>query len=139
MPRKYTKITPQVIEKTRKYLADDRNFSKSEVARLVGISEHSIQRIVQGYYDPPVEQQNTETQQVDSNQNSKAYITEIPFEKMETLLKYEAFIDEMFAISVKSDKADDELYLPRHYINQMFARYFPERLKKRLEELDTYA
>lgn len=137
MPRKYTKITPQVIEKTRKYLADDRNFSKAEVARLVGISEHSIQRIVQGYYDPPVEQQNTETQQMDSNQNSKAYVTEIPFEKLEFLMKCECFINEMFDIAVLSDKDEDELYFPRHYMNNMCDQYFSDRKAQKLRSLNS--
>lgn len=134
MPRKYTKITPQIIEKVKKYLADDRGFSKVEVARLVGISEHSVQRIVQGYYDQPVE--NTETQVVDSNQDSKARnITEIPYEQLEYLIKCECFISEMFSIAITSDKAEDELYFPRHYINNMCDRYFPDRKAQKLREL----
>ena len=139
MPRKYTKITPQIIEKVKKYLADDRGFSKVEVARLVGISEHSVQRIVQGYYDQPVE--NTETQVVDSNQNPKARnITEIPYEQLEYLIKCECFISEMFSIAITSDKAEDELYFPRHYINNMCDRYFPDRKAQKLRELyDTNA
>ena len=108
MPRKYTKITPQIIEKVKKYLADDRGFSKVEVARLVGISDHSVQRIAQGYYDQPVEQQNTETQVADSNQDSKARnITEIPYEQLEYLIKCECFVSEMFSIAIASDKAED--------------------------------
>ena len=134
MPRKYTKITPQIIEKVKKYLADDRGFSKVEVARLVGISEHSLQRIVQGYYDQPVE--NKETQVADSNQDSKAKtITEIPYEQLEYLIKSECFISEMFAIAVASDKDEDELYFPRHYVNNMCDRYFPDRKAQKLREL----
>ena len=136
MPRKYTKITPQIIEKVRKYLADDRGFSKVEVARLVGISEHSVQRIVQGYYDQPVEKQNTETQVADSNQDSEAKtITEIPYEKLEHLIKCECFINEMFDIALMSDKDEYELYFPRHYINNMCDRYFPDRKAQKLREL----
>lgn len=134
MPRKYTRITPEIIEKTKKYLADDRNFSKIEVARLVGISEHSLQRIVQGYYDQPVE--NKETQVVDSNQDSKAKtITEIPYEQLEYLIKCECFISEMFSIAVASDKDEDELYFPRHHVNNMCDRYFPDRKAQKLREL----
>lgn len=136
MPRKYTKITPQIIEKVKKYLADDRGFSKVEVARLVGISDHSLTRIVQGYYDQPVEQQNTETQVADSNQDSKARnITEIPYEQLEYLIKCECFVSEMFSIAIASDKDEDELYFPRHYINNMCDRYFPERKAQRLREI----
>lgn len=134
MPRKYTKITPQIIEKVKKYLADDRGFSKVEVARLVGISDHSVLRIAQGYYDQPVE--NTETQVADSNQDSKARnITEIPYEQLEYLIKCECFVSEMFSIAIASDKAEDELYFPRHYINNMCDRYFPERKAQKLKEL----
>ena len=134
MPRKYTKITQEIIEKTKKYLADDRNFSKIEVARLVGISEHSLQRIVQGYYDQPVE--NKETQVVDSNQDSKAKtITEIPYEQLEYLIKCECFISEMFSVAVISDKDEDELYFPRHHVNSMCDRYFPDRKAQKLREL----
>lgn len=141
MPRKYTKITPQIVEKVNKYLADDRGFSKVEVARLVGISEHSVQRIVQGYYDQPTEQQNTETQVVDSNQDSKARnITEIPYEQLEYLIKCECFVSEMFSVAITSDKGEDELYFPRHYINNMCDRYFPNRKAQKLRELyDTNA
>ena len=136
MPRKYTKITPQIIEKVKKYLADDRGFSKAEVAKLVGISDNSLTKIVQGYYDQPVEKQNTETQQVDSNQDSKARnITEIPYEQLEYLIKCECFISEMFSIAITSDKDEDELYFPRHYINNMCDRYFPERKAQKLREL----
>lgn len=134
MPRKYTKITPQIIEKVKKYLADDRGFSKVEVARLVGISDHSVLRIAQGYYEQPVE--NTETQVADSNQDSKARnITEIPYEQLEYLIKCECFVSEMFSIAIASDKAEDELYFPRHYINNMCDRYFPERKAQKLKEL----
>lgn len=133
MPRKYTRITPEIIEKTKKYLADDRNFSKIEVARLVGISEHSLQRIVQGYYDQPVE---NKTQVVDSNQDSKAKtITEIPYEQLEYLIKCECFISEMFSVAVASDKDEDELYFPRHHVNNMCDRYFPDRKAQKLREL----
>ena len=136
MPRKYTKITPQIIEKVKKYLADDRGFSKTEVARLVGISDNSLTKIVQGYYDQPVEKQNTETQQIDSNQDSKARnITEIPYEQLEYLIKCECFISEMFSIAITSDKDEDELYFPRHYINNMCDRYFPDRKAQKLREL----
>lgn len=136
MPRKYTKITPEIIEKVNKYLADDRGFSKIEVARLVGISEHSVQRIVQGHYDQPVEKQNTATQQADSNQDSEAKtITEIPFERLEHLIKCECFIEEMFSIAITSDKDEDELYFPRRYLNNMTDRYFPERKAQKLREL----
>lgn len=134
MPRKYTRITPEIIEKTKKYLADDRNFSKTEVARLVGISDHSLQRIVQGYYDQPVEDK--ETQVVDSNQDSKAKtITEIPYEQLEYLIKCECFISEMFSVAVTSDKDEDELYFPRHHMNNMCDRYFPDRKAQKLREL----
>lgn len=134
MPRRYTKITPQIVEKVKKYLADDRGFSKVEVARLVGISDHSVQRIVQGYYDQPVE--NTETQVADSNQNSEARnITEIPYEQLEYLIKCECFVSEMFNIAIASDKAEDELYFPRHYIDNMCDRYFPDKKAQKLREL----
>lgn len=134
--RKYTRITPEVIEKTKKYLADDRGFSKAEVARLVGISDHSVAKIAQGYYDQPVEQQDTETQVVDSNQDSKAKtITEIPYEKLEYLMKCECFISEMFSVAVMSDKDENELYFPRHYINNMCDRYFPDKKTQRIREL----
>lgn len=136
MPRKYTKITPQIVKKAKEYLADNRNFSKAEVARLVGISDHSLQRIVQGYYDQPVEQQNTETQAVDSNQDSKARnITEIPYEQLEYLIKCECFVSELFSVAVMSDKDEDELYFPRRYVNNMCDRYFPERKAQKLREL----
>ena len=131
MPRKYTKITPEIIEKVKKYLADDRGFSKGEVARLVGISDNSLKRIVQGYYD-----QSVDTQQADSNQDSKAKtITEIPFERLEHLIKCECFIEEMFSIAITSDKDEDELYFPRRYLNNMTDRYFPERKAQKLREL----
>lgn len=126
MPRKYTKITPEIIEKVKKYLADDRGFSKVEVARLVGISENSLKRIVQGYYDQPVE-----TQQTDSNQDSEAKtITEIPFEEVENLMKCKVFIEELFSIAKASDKDPDELYFPRHYVYNMCLRYFPDMVKE---------
>ena len=131
MPRKYTKITPEIIEKVKKYLADDRGFSKVEVARLVGISEHSVQRIVQGYYD-----QSVETQQADSNQDSEAKtITEIPFERLEHLIKCECFIEEMFSVALMSDKDDTALYFPRGFMNNMCDRYFPDKKAEKLRYL----
>lgn len=136
MPRKYTKITPEIIEKVNKYLADDRGFSKIEVARLVGISEHSVQRIVQGHYDQPVEKQNTATQQADSNQDSEAKtITEIPFERLEHLIKCECFIEEMFTVAMLSDKDDTALYFPRGFMNNMCDRYFPDKKAEKLRYL----
>ena len=132
MPRKYTKITPQIIEKVHAYLDDPRGFKQIEVARLVGISEHSLKRIIQGAYDQPSEQQNTETQVVDSSQASQGdkTITEIPFEEIENLMKCKVFIEELFSIAKASDKDPDELYFPRHYVYNMCQRYFPDMVKE---------
>ncbi len=138
MPRKYTIITPQIVEKVRRYLNDDRGFSKKEVARLVGISDHSVARIVQGYYDQPVEKPRA-TQSVDSELHGN--ITQIPYEKLEYLIKCETFVDELFDTVVLSDKNEDEVYFPRHYTSNMLNRYFPVKFQECLEKLhsDTYA
>ena len=137
MARNYTKITPQIIERVEKYRADPRHFTNIEICRLVGISEHSLKRIVQGYYDQPVEK-NAETQAVDSSLSPKAdkkNITEIPFETLEHLRKCDMFIEEMFSMALLSDKDDDMLYFPRRYIAGMCSRYFPEKTQKVLEHL----
>jgi hypothetical protein len=134
MPRRYTVITPQIVDKVRKYLADDRGFSKAEVARLVGISDHSVQRIVQGYYDQSVEKPKA-TQAVDSEPQGNKHITEIPFEKLEYLMKCEMFIEELFSVAVLSDKAEEELYFPRRYTNSMCTRYFPEKFRETISNL----
>lgn len=138
MPRSYTRITPQIVEKVRKYLDDDRGFSKVEIAKLVGISDNSVQRIVQGYYDQSVEKPYAK-QSVDSELQGN--ITLIPYEKLEYLMKCEMFIEEMFSVSVLSDKAENELYFPRHYTFSMCERYFPNKTHERVQELnnDTYA
>lgn len=136
MPRSYTKITPQIVEKAKKYLADERNFSKAEVARLTGISDHSLQRIIAGQYDDP------ETKPITASQKN---ITEIPYEKLEYLIRCECFVSEMFSVAVKSDKDEDELYFPRHWMNNMCDRYFPNKKEEVLTKLneeqsiDTYA
>lgn len=132
MPRKYTKITPQIVEKVRKYLDDDRGFSKLEVARLVGISDHSVARIVQGYYDQPVEKPKA-IQSIDSELQGN--ITLIPYEKLEYLIKCEAFVDELFDTVVLSDKNEDEVYFPRHITSNMLNRYFPDKFRKCLDKL----
>jgi len=139
MPRKYTQITPQIVEKAKKYLADDRNFSKAEVARLVGISDHSLARIIAGHYDEP----KTEEATPKSTQQEK-HITEIPYERLEHLMRCECFVSEMFSVAVKSDKDEDELYFPRHWMNNMCDRYFPNKKEEVLQKLneadyDTYA
>ena len=136
MPRKYTIITPQIVSKVRKYLDDERGFSKAEVARLVGISDHSIQRIVQGYYDQPVEKSEA-TQPIDLEPCGNKHITEIPFEKLEYLMKCEMFIEEMLNITILSDKNKNELYFPRHSMHLMCERYFPDKTQERIQELTT--
>lgn len=138
MPRKYTIITPQIVEKVRKYLDDERGFSKKEVARLVGISDHSVARIVQGYYDQPVEKPEAK-QSVDSELQGN--ITLIPYEKLEYLMKCEMFVDELFESAIASDKDEGELYFPRHNTNNMCSRYFPNLFSKHLRRVntDTYA
>lgn len=134
MPRRYTTITPQIVSKVRKYLDDERGFSKAEVARLVGISDHSVQRIVQGYYDQPIEKSEA-TQPIDLEPRGNKHITEIPFERFEHLMKCEAFIDELFDTVVLSDKTEDEVYFPRHSTSNMLSRYFPDRFQKCLDKL----
>lgn len=124
LSRKYTKITPAIVSKTKKYLADDRRFSKAEVARLMGIGINSVNRIVQGYYDQPVEEPKA-TQAADSEPRGKT-VTEIPFDKLEHLMKCEMFVEELFVIAVMSDKGEDELYFPRHRVAEMCERYFPD-------------
>lgn len=145
MPRNYTHITPQVVEKTKKYLEDDRNFSKTEVARLMGISRHSVDRIAQGLYDQTFEKPRA-PQAADSSMSHQGnkdpkYYTEIPFEKLEYLMKCEMFINELFGSAIASDKDDAELYFPRHNLNNMCSRYFPNDFSKHLRRVhtDTYA
>lgn len=137
MPRKYTKITPEIVKKVYEYLNDPRGFKKIEIARLVGISENSLKRIIQGAYDQPSEQQNTETQVVDSSQASQGdrTITEIPFERLEHLIKCECFIEEMFTVAILSDKDDTALYFPRGHMNNMCDRYFPDKKAEKLRYL----
>lgn len=135
MPRKYTRITPEVVAKAKRYLADDRGFSKAEVARLVGIGDNSLNRIIQGYYDPPVEEPE-DTQQMDSSPSPHGNnVTEIPFEELEVMMKCKMFIEELFGMAILSDKADDELYFPRHYVSNMCSRYFPDVTQETLERL----
>jgi hypothetical protein len=133
MPRKrsYVKITEEIVTKTKKYLNDDRSFSKAEVAMLVGISEHSVSRIAAGEYDKPAEAEyNSPT-----TQDTK-YVTEIPYDRLAFLLRCECFINEMFSVAVKSDKDEGELYFPRHHMNNMCDRYFPETKQETLRNLD---
>ena len=140
MPRNYTKITPQIVDKTKKYLNDPRNFSKTEVMRLMGISEHSLRKIVQGHYDQVVEESQVSDSSLSHQGDKPKNITEIPFERLEHLLKCEMFVEELFSVSVLSDKDEDELYFPRRYTFNMCTRYFPEPTQQRVEELhDTNA
>jgi len=131
--RKYTRITPAIVAKTKRYLADDRGFSKAEVARLMGIGINSVNRIVQGHYDQPVEEVE-ETQAVDSEPRGST-VTEIPYEKVEYLMKCEMFVDELFSIAILSDKGEDELYFPRHRVSNMCERYFPDKTRQALNTI----
>jgi len=133
MPRKrsYVKITEEIVAKTKKYLNDDRNFSKAEVAMLVGISEHSVTRIAAGEYDKPAEEERNI-----STAPYTEYVTEIPYDRLAFLMRCECFINEMFSVAVKSDKDEGELYFPRHHMNNMCDRYFPETKQETLRNLD---
>ena len=133
--RSYTRITPQIVANVKRYLEDERNFSKVEIAKLTGISENSVSRIAKGEYD-----QLFAVQQVaDSESGGDRNVTEIPFERLERLIKCEIFVEEMFETMILSDKDPDELYFPRRACSSMCNRYFPEKTRKRLEELDTNA
>ena len=139
MPRTYTKITPQIVKKVKGYLEDDRGFSKKEISRLVGISDHSVAKIAQGLYDPPVEKPEA-MQSEDSSMSHQGFpvnYTEIPYERLEYLMKCEMFINEMFESAIASDKDDAELYFPRHNLNNMCSRYFPNDFSKHLRRVHT--
>lgn len=140
MSRMYTKITPQIVKKVKSYLEDDRGFSKKEISRLVGISDHSVARIAQGLYDPPVEKPEAK-QSEDSSLSHQGCHTEIPYEKLEYLMKCEVFVNELFESAIASDKDESELYFPRHNLNNMCSRYFPNDFSKHLRRVhtDTYA
>lgn len=143
MPRKYTKITPQIVNKVKKYLEDERGFSKAEIARLVGISDNSMKKIVRGEYDRPVEKPKA-TQQIDSeiqDNPDPVHITEIPFDRLQHYMRCEMFVEELFSIAVLSDKEECTLYFPRRLINSACSRYFPEKHAQTLDNLlnDTYA
>ena len=132
MPKKsYAKITEEVVAKTKKYLNDDRKFSKAEVAMLVGISETSVSRIAAGEYDKPAEEECN----ISTAPYTK-YVTEIPYDKLAFLMRCECFINEMFSVAVKSDKDEGELYFPRHWMNNMCDRYFPETKQETLQNLN---
>lgn len=136
MPRKYTKITPQIVAKAKKYLDDPRGFKKIEICRLLEIGENSLNRIIQGYYDQPPAQQNKETQMVDSSPSPDGKnVTEIPFEDLETMMRCRMFVEELFEIAIISDKAEDELYFPRHKLANMCNRYFPQDVEETLKKL----
>ena len=143
MPRTYTKITPQIVKKVKDYLADERGFSKKEISKLVGISDHSVARIEQGLYDPRVEKPEA-MQSEDSSMSHQGFpvnYTEIPYEKLEYLMKCEVFVNELFESAIASDKDEGELYFPRHNLNNMCSRYFPNLFSKHLRRVhtDTYA
>ena len=135
MPRRYTKVTPAIIKKVEEYRADPRGFKNIEICRLVGISEHSLKRIIQGYYDQPVEEPPV-TQQIDSSPSpdGKTY-TEIPFDELDTMMRCKMFVEELFEIAIISDKAENELYFPRHQLANMCNRYFPKDVEETLRNL----
>ena len=141
MPRMYTKITPQIVKKVKGYLEDDRGFSKKEISRIVGISDHSVSRIAQGLYDHSVEKPKAKPPDDLSLSHQGDPTTVIPFEKLEYLLKCEMFINELFSMAQKSDRVENEIYFPRHYVDRMCERYFPvitKQIKERLNN-DTNA
>ena len=134
MTRPYTRITPQLVTNIKKYLADERDFSRAEISKLTGVSETTVSRVAQGSYDQLFE----ESQEADSSmshQGESKNITEIPFDRMEFLIKCEMFVEELLNVAILSDKDVDELYFPRRYTHSMCERYFPERTQKRIQEL----
>lgn len=122
-------MTPELLQAVKTYLEDEREFSAAEVAALTGTSVATINRVRRGEYDHISEEYDLKN------------ITTIPFDRLENMLKCEQCITEIFAMAIESDKDSSELYFPRHYLNNVMLRYFPDKFAIRLKEVknETYA
>lgn len=133
--KEYAKMDRELTVAIKQYLLDPRRFTHDEIARLTGVSTTTVSRVNTGEYDHLLDPSSVGDSEISGN------ITQIPYEELKNLIKCEQFIAELFAMAVASDKDDDELYFPRHYINATLKRYFPDTYTAKLEAVkaDTYA
>lgn len=133
--KEYAKMDRELTVKIRQYLLDPRHFTHDEIARLTGVSATTVSRVNAGEYDHLLDTDSVGNSEIPEN------ITKIPYEELKNLIKCEQCIAELFAMAVASDRDDDELYFPRHYINATLKRYFPDTYTTKLDtvRVDTYA
>lgn len=133
--KEYTKMDRELTIKIKQYLLDPRHLTLDEIARLTGVGATTVSRVKAGEYDHLLDTDSVGNSEIPEN------ITKIPYEELKNLIKCEQFIAELFAMAVASDRDDDELYFPRHYINAALKRYFPDTYAAKLDtvRVDTYA
>lgn len=133
--KEYAKMDRELTITIKQYLLDPRRFTHDEIAKLTGVSTSTVSRVKLGEYDHLLDASSVDDSEISRN------ITQIPYEELKNLIKCEQFVAELFAMAIASDKDDDELYFPRHYINATLRRYFPDTYATKLEavKVDTYA
>lgn len=133
--KEYVRMDRELTDTVKQYLLDPRHFTHDEIARLTGVSKTTVSRVNAGEYDHLLDPSSVGDSEISGN------ITQIPYEELKNLIKCEQCIAELFAMAVASDRDDDELYFPRHYINATLKRYFPDTYAAKLDtvRVDTYA
>lgn len=124
-----TKVTPEVVQKVKKYLYDEKYLSLTleEIASLTGTSPTTVHRIKTGEYDI----QQTELKNVVAAQ--------IEYNELHHLFECEAIVKELLEISILSDVDEDTLYFPRKTSHIIINRHVPDMVAARLEYLHTTA
>ena len=115
-------ITREIVAEVKKYAKKYPDLAQADVAKILGIGQSTVSKILNGYYDEksPIE-------------------TRIPYEKFSKLLACEAAIKELFFDTKKANAGENVLFIDYHVFSNILERFLPEEYEKQIKQINNTA
>lgn len=114
-------ITREIVAEVKKYEKKYPNLAQADIAKILGVGQSTVSRILNGYYEkPPIE-------------------TQIPYEKFSKLLACEAAIKELFFVAKKANTGENVLFIDYHVFSDILERFLPEEYEEQIKQINNTA
>lgn len=122
-------IDKEIVIKVKNYLDNEiyKGLKDTEIGTLCGISDSSVSRIRNGYYDDLLVE--------DVDESKPECITSIPYEELEYLLKCKSIVNYILATATLSDKLDNALFIQSGHLFTVLKNTLPDEVDCVLSKL----
>ena len=121
------KVTKEIVEKAKDYLANFPKLNHIEIGALCGVSGSTISRIKNGDYDYMLD--------AGVNEGGQTVTTSIPYEEFKKLVVCESIVKEILQSCLLSENDENTLFISYKVVGSILNRHIPNEVEKRLTEL----